>query len=188
MSYRPSSGMSPTQSSTAVPATFETTTRPRRSRIGPRGASTRISRSWLLCAAFRYSSPESTWRDQSRKKRTMKTASARAPSIADAQRELRCETVRLAHPRVGREEATGRGSPFLVRPGRHLRRRPRHPPTARHAAPRPRSARTSRCTGSASSRLRTKAGASEVTSACLGDDLLVRGGSGARIRTRRRAT
>ena len=55
-----------------------------------------------------------------------------------AQRELRRETVWLAHPRVGREEATRRGPSLLVRPGRHLRRRPRPPPTARHAAPRPR--------------------------------------------------
>src|SRR5919106_6100623 len=62
-----------------MPATFETTVRPCRSTIGPRGASTRTRRSWLFWAAFRYSSPESTCSDQRRRKRTANTISATAP-------------------------------------------------------------------------------------------------------------
>jgi hypothetical protein len=36
-----------------IPGTFVTSTRPFRSTIGPRGAWTRIVRSWLFCAARR---------------------------------------------------------------------------------------------------------------------------------------
>ena len=41
----------------------------------------RTSRSWLFWAALRYSSPESTWSDQSRRKRSAKRISATAPRM-----------------------------------------------------------------------------------------------------------
>src|SRR5207342_1817422 len=38
----------------------------------------------------------------------------------DSEGELRGESMRLPHPRVGGEEAARRRAPFLVRPGGHL--------------------------------------------------------------------
>src|SRR5919106_1383620 len=83
-----------------MPATFETTVRPCRSTIGPRGASTRTRRSWLFWAAFRYSSPERTWSDQRRRKRTANTMSATAPRTP----------TRSARPGVSRYGSRTRGS------------------------------------------------------------------------------
>src|SRR4051794_30555126 len=63
----------------AVPATLETSTRPLRSRIGPRGACTRTVRSWLFWAARRYSVPFRTCSAQSRSSSTAKTVSVSIP-------------------------------------------------------------------------------------------------------------
>ena len=61
---------------------FPTRMLPLRSRITPRGASTRTVRSRLFCAARRYCSPESTCSAQRRRKRMAKMPSATAPRIA----------------------------------------------------------------------------------------------------------
>jgi hypothetical protein len=53
-----------------------------RSTIDPRGASRRTVLSWLFRAAFSYFVPERIWSDQSRRKRTAKTASAIVARIA----------------------------------------------------------------------------------------------------------
>ena len=163
----PASGMSPTQSSTAVPATFETTDAAAAVEDRPAGRlhadEPELVRSGPRSGTRRRRAPGATRGGRRGRRRR---ASANAPENRDAQRELRREPVRLAHARVGREEATGRRALLLVRPGRHRRGRPRPRPTARPAAPRRRARRTSRWTGSARMRFRTKAGASAVTSAC----------------------
>ncbi len=81
--------------------------------MGPRGASTLIVRSWLFWAASRYRAPESTCSDQSRKKRTAKTAIATMPSTP----------TRSASPGVRRYGALTPGSGGRKR-GEVLRRSP----------------------------------------------------------------
>ena len=83
-----------------MPGTLSTITRPLRSRIVPRGASIRIVRSWLPCAAARYVSPERTCSDQSRKNSTANTASASTPRTP----------TRSARPGVSRYGASTPGS------------------------------------------------------------------------------
>ena len=75
-------GRSAGQTTTAFETVFSTSTRPWLSRIGPRGASTEIVRTWLFCAACRYCVAASTWSAQSRRKRMPKATSATAPTIA----------------------------------------------------------------------------------------------------------
>ena len=140
--------------------------RPRRSRIGPRGASTRMRRSWFDCAAFRYSSPDSTWSDQRRKNRTTKTRSANAPRIAT--RSASCGVSRCGSRTRG---SGGRNRPDGARcswygPDRHRWRSTSTSADGSARCSSPTIARTSRWTGSARMRFSTNAGASAVTSAC----------------------
>src|SRR4051794_24772638 len=65
-----------------VPATLSTSTFPLRSRMRPRGASSRSRRTWLFCASCRYELPESTCSAHSRRNRIAKIARASAPRIA----------------------------------------------------------------------------------------------------------
>ena len=78
-------------------------TLPLRSRISPRGAWILISRMRLFFASARYSSPESTCRNQRRKKTAAKTTSAMPPRIAT--RSANCG-VRRGRVFVGAEHQT----------------------------------------------------------------------------------
>src|SRR4029450_2777371 len=106
--YWPCLGRSAGQICTAGALAFSTRPRPQRSSIGPRGASVRITRSWLFCAATRYWFPDSTCSAQSRKKRTAKAASVRKPRIP----------IRKTSCGVSRYGASTRGSRGRKRPGR----------------------------------------------------------------------
>ena len=61
---------------------LETSTVPSRSTTSPRGAGKGMSRTRLLLASARYWSPESTWRNHSRKKTIAKRVNATPPKIA----------------------------------------------------------------------------------------------------------
>src|SRR4051794_16349859 len=61
---------------------LSTSTLPLRSTTFPRGACTRMSRTWLLCACARYLSPERTCRYQRRKKMIANPTRAIPPMIA----------------------------------------------------------------------------------------------------------
>ena len=78
----PGSGISSGRTLTARPTRLSTSTRPSRSRISPRGASTLISRTRLLFASARYLSPDRIWRYQSRKKMIANMTSAKPPMTA----------------------------------------------------------------------------------------------------------
>src|SRR5262245_3615606 len=74
-------GRSAGQTTTALLTVFVTTTRPRLSRIGPRGASSENVRTWFVSASLRYLFAASTWSDQRRRNRTPNTTSATPPRL-----------------------------------------------------------------------------------------------------------
>src|SRR3954454_1851228 len=72
-------GRSAGQISIATLGRFVTSTRPKRSRMSPRGAGTITSRCWFAWAVRRYALEFSTCSDQSRRKRSAKIVSITAP-------------------------------------------------------------------------------------------------------------
>src|SRR6187551_1134831 len=102
--------MSPTQSSTAVPATFED--RAARGLDADEPELVRLGRVQVLVAREHLERPQAEEEDDENEERE------RAEN-RDAQRQLRCQAVRLADARIRRQEAPGRRALLVVRTGGH---------------------------------------------------------------------